>query len=209
MMLFDLHVSTVMSGNSLVAPEDLIDYALDLGLAGIGVTERNSYAASEVCVEFAEGLPLLILRGLEINTDLGEMLIFGLTELDAQVFERPGKWIAMEAVEYVRFHGGICIPAHPFDPDRPSIGEKLTTLPGVFAIEGLNGRTPDLNNQEACRFADTMRLKVIGGSDALNLGQIGRCVTEFEQPIRDEIEFLEELRAGRYTARYFIQHPSL
>lgn len=203
-MLIDLHISTVLSGNALIAPEDLIDYVIDLGLDGIGVTERNSYAASAVCVEFADKLPVYVFRGIEIDTDLGELLIYGLSETAAQMFERPGKWVALEAVEYVCNHGGICIPAHPFDTERHSMGEALTTLPGIFVIEGYNGRTDGYSNQQACQFADRTNLKTIGGSDARLLGQVGRCVTKFEQPVTTETDFLTELRAGRFAARYFL-----
>ncbi len=203
-MLFDLHISTVMSGGSTVAPEDLIDRALDLGLDGLCVTERNSFAASAVSVEFAEGLPLVVLRGLEIDTDLGELLVYGLDAEAARAFERSRNWSALEAVEYVHARGGVCVPAHPFDPDRPSLRANISILPGLFAIEGFNGRTPDEANQEARRFAERFNLNVVGGSDPLTIAQLGRCVTEFENPVRNEADFLRELRAGRFTARYFL-----
>ncbi|MBX7221537.1 MAG: hypothetical protein K1Y36_16420 [Blastocatellia bacterium] len=208
-MLFDLHLSTVLSGNSLLAPEELIDQALDLGLGGIGVVEHNHYAASAVCSEFAEGTGLCVIRGLEIETDWGGVLIFGLPEKEALGLEGKKGLPMLRLLEYTGEHGAVCIPAHPFDPDRRSLGDKIATLPGIFVIEGLNGQCSRLHNQQACDFACGAGLKTIGGSEAATLAQVGSCVTAFERPITNEAEFLEELRAGRFSARYFITPPAL
>lgn len=206
-MLFDLHLATAMSGNALIAPEDLIERALELGLAGIGVVERNDYAASAVCAEFAEGTPLMVVRGVEIQTDLGDLLVYGCADADALC--RLGDWSAHDAAEFVHARGGICVPAHPFDDARRSLGDRLAELSGVFVIEGLNGRADAEANQLANDFADRAGLAVIGGSDAFTLAEVGRCATEFSDPIRTEAEFLAALRARRFSARYFAAAPSL
>jgi len=48
---------------------------------------------------------------------------------------------------------------------------------------------------------------IIGGSDAHNVGDIGCCVTDFEDGIGDEKDLVAALREGRYKAvmnsRYF------
>jgi predicted metal-dependent phosphoesterase TrpH len=209
MPLFDLHLATAMSGNALIAPEDLIEQALELGLAGIGVVERNDYAASAVCAEFAEGTPLTVLRGVEIETDLGALLVYGCSDADADALCRFGDWSAGDAAEFVHARGGICIPAHPFDDVRRSLGERLATLPGVFVIEGLNGRADAEANRLATDFADREGFAVIGGSDAFTLAGVGQCATEFFDPIRTEADFLAALRARRFGAQYFAAAPSL
>jgi predicted metal-dependent phosphoesterase TrpH len=202
-MLFDLHLATAMSGNMLVAPEELIDRALDLGLDGLGVAERNDWDASEVCVEFAEGLPLVIVRGVEIMTDLGEVLVYGLSDADFRSLVGAGDWMLADAATFVLERGGLFIPAHPFHDTRPSAGESLVALPGLSIIEGLNGRADQEANDAALDFAERVGLRTIGGSDALVLGEVGTCVTVFENPVATAEAVLEKLRAGRFAARHF------
>lgn len=201
-MLFDLHLATAMSGNMLVAPEELIDRALDLGLDGLGVTERDDWEASEVCVEFAEGLPLVVVRGVELTTDLGEVLVYGLSDPDFRALTQAGDWALRDAAKFVLERGGLLIPAHPFHETRPSAGAALADLAGLTHLEGLNGRADQEANDAALDYAGRTGLYAVGGSDALVLGDVGSCLTEFHQPVTTAAEVLAELRAGRFTARY-------
>src|SRR4051794_14574925 len=98
-MIIDLHVHTIYSQDSLLAPEDMIERALDLGLDGICVTEHDSLVASRTAEEFAEGTPLIVFRGVEATTDIGHLLVYGVTEAQWQRYENQPGMPAQELVE--------------------------------------------------------------------------------------------------------------
>lgn len=201
-MIIDLHAHTVYSGDSLLAPEDLIERAIDLGLDAVCVMEHDSYRASETAVEFAIDTPIKIFRGVEVTTNLGHLLVYGIDEAQWQRYEERKNMPVQEVIDYVRECGGVCIPAHPFRFKSPSLGEHLETLVGIFAIEGYNGKADISENKEAWEVAERLNLKMIGGSDAHTEGQLGRCITEFDQKINSMAELVTALKNGHFTARY-------
>jgi hypothetical protein len=52
----------------------------------------------------------------------------------------------------------------------------------------------------AARVAARLGLPCTAGSDAHRVDEVGKWVTDFERPIENELELVEELRAGRFTA---------
>jgi len=72
----DLHTHSIFSDGSL-APEEIIDVAVDLGLTAISITDHDNILAYEYAKNHAqkrsqeEGKPLLeVIPGIEINTML-------------------------------------------------------------------------------------------------------------------------------------------
>ncbi len=201
-MIIDLHLHTLYSQDSLIAPEDLIEQAIRVGLDGICVTEHNSFQASEIVEELAFGTPIKVFRGVEVATDLGHLLVYGLDQKQWQPFENKSGLAIQELIEYVRGCGGVCIPAHPFRFQSPSVGDKLETLIGIFAIEGYNAKSDIEENRLAWEQAEKLNLKLIGGSDAHVIGDVGKCVTEFPKYIETMADLIEQLKAGAFQARY-------
>jgi hypothetical protein len=206
-MLIDLHVHTVFSGDSLIAPEELIERGLALELDSVAVTEHDSYAASEAAAELADGSGLRLFRGIEVSTDLGHLLVFGLEDDDWQALRAPitHSVAAQAMVDYVMERGGIVIAAHPFKSTSPSIGDRITTLAGIGVVEGLNGQCFADENIRACDLAQTYGLKIAGGSGAHHLGELGRCVTQLENRVETLNELVAELNAGRFHSRYYFR----
>src|SRR5215468_263156 len=122
-MLIDMHVHTIYSRDSLIAPEDLIEQAIQLGLDGICVTEHDSIRASEVVEEFAVGTQLKVFRGVEATTDIGHILVYGVTPEQWEFYEGRSGIPAQEMIDRVREWGGVCIPAHPFRFNSFGVGE--------------------------------------------------------------------------------------
>lgn len=201
-MIIDLHLHTVYSEDSLIAAEDLIEQAIKVGLDGICVTEHNSFELSEIVEEFAYGTPIKVFRGVEVTTDLGHLLVYGLDKKQWQPFENKPGIPAQELIDYVRNCGGVSVPAHPFRFQSSSVGEKLETLIGIFAIEGYNGKSDIEENQLAWNYAEKFNLKLIGGSDAHVIGDVGRCVTEFPNSVKTMKELVEQLKSGQFQAKY-------
>ena len=113
-MLIDLHVHTFAGGDALAAPEDLIERALAVGLDGICVVEHDSYEASETAALFGEGSGLVVLRGVEVATDAGHVLLYGVTDDRWRAVAREGVVPAQALVEFACDAGGVAVPAHPF-----------------------------------------------------------------------------------------------
>jgi hypothetical protein len=203
-MIIDLHVHTVFSGDALMSPEDLIERALALGLDGVAVTEHDSYAASEATAELAEGSGLVVFRGIEVTTDIGHILVYGVEDDEWQTLRgSPPQSIPAQAfIEYVVERGGIAIPAHPFRETSPSVGERVTSLVGITAVEGFNGQCFSDENVRAVEVAKQYGLNIIGGSGAHTLGELARCVTRFDHRFESLSELVAKLKAGRFRGRY-------
>lgn len=198
-----MHVHTIFSAGSLLAPEDLIEQAIELGLDGVCVMEHDSMLASETTEEFAEGSSVTVFRGVEASTDLGHILVYGVTVEQWRPYEKQKGIQAQKLLDMVQEWEAVAVPAHPFRFNSPAVGAKLETLVGIFAIEGLNGRCDSEENQLACQAAERLNLKITGGSDATTPGLLGSCLTEFDRQINTMAELVEEMKKGRFRARYF------
>ena len=108
-MILDLHIHTSWnSADSNLSPIELIREAKRLGLDGVVVTEHDRgwdrFRARELAAEH----DFLFLRGMEVSTDLGHILVCGLEEYVSGI-QRAEK--LRQVVDEV---GGIMIAAHPF-----------------------------------------------------------------------------------------------
>ncbi len=203
-MLIDLHVHTFASGDALAAPEDVLDRAAALGLDGVCVVEHESFEASSTAAELGEGSGIVVLRGIEISTDVGHLLVYGLEDDAWQSLRREDVVRGQELVDFANAAGAVVVPAHPFRADPDSIGERIAALAGIFAVEGINGASTREENARACEFAAVYGLRLTGGSDAHVPGRVGRAVTQFERRVETAAELAAELRAGRFFGRYLL-----
>ncbi len=209
-MLVDMHVHTVTSSPcSFIHPEELIEWAQEVGLDAVCVTEHDEVEGAMVAYELGKRKGFPVFRGVEIYTDLGDMLVFGLLR-DAPSWIVPFEELWQEVQEA----GGAIIPAHPCR-NQGNLFELLgkdkaeTLLKRSDALEVLNGGTNREYNKLAMEIARSYGLPGVGGSDAHHLAQVGRCLTVFQKKIKDERELIEEIRSGRCQARYMDEVPSL
>ncbi|NPV59391.1 MAG: PHP domain-containing protein [Actinobacteria bacterium] len=202
-MLVDLHVHTsVSSPCSQIEPRLLIRAAAEMGLDALCVTEHEELEGAEVARRLGdeEGFP--VFRGVEVYTDMGDMLVFGACRA-----RYPVTTPFVELLEEVRSGGGVIIPCHPCRGSlgfHHALGEERAEflLSNVDAIEVRNGGSTPESNLAAEAYANRYGLPGVGGSDAHFIMQIGRCLTVFEREIGSEEELVEEIRAGRCRAAY-------
>jgi predicted metal-dependent phosphoesterase TrpH len=199
----DLHVHTnVSSPCSLIEPGMMIEKALEMGLDGICVTEHDEIAGAEVARGLGLKYGLPVFRGIEIYTDLGDMLVYGLYR-DAPGWKTPFE----ELLAMCREMGAVAIPAHPCrvtgELERLYGADRTGYMLGnVAAIETHNGGcTPD-GNSAALELGRVYGLPGIGGSDAHHLFQIGRCLTVFDDEITTDEGLVAALKTGRYRGVY-------
>jgi predicted metal-dependent phosphoesterase TrpH len=209
-MLVDLHVHTsVSSPCSQIDPGLLIQVASGIGLDAVCVTEHEEMDGAEVTWRMGEKAGFPVFRGVEVYTEMGDMLVFGLCR-SSFAWKTPFS----ELLSEVREAGGIIIPCHPCRGSQGfhhTLGEENAEflLANVDAIETRNGGSSPESNSAAEAYARKYGLPDVGGSDAHFIMQVGRCLTVFERDVQDEFELIAEIKAGRCRAAYASEVASL
>ena len=205
LLKIDLHVHTTgLSPDSTLNPEVAIQTAISLGLDGICFTEHDRAWELPAVTELSVKYSFPVFRGVEVMVkEGGEILVFGLHMNFTTVIDiKSLRELALQANAFM-------IAAHPFRgypchalTDFEKAADLVLQRPvfdKVDGLEGFNGRNMEGNNIFACRLAERLKLPLSGGSDAHAPNEMGKCVTIFENDIRNEAELLGELKAGRFT----------
>jgi predicted metal-dependent phosphoesterase TrpH len=203
-MVIDLHAHTFpASPCSSVTVEALIEEAKKIGLDGFCLTDHNHVWDQEVVADLRRKSNFLILRGNEITTDQGDMVVFG---LDKEIHGI----IKLEALrEEVSRAGGFIIVAHPFRGFLTFGIGKLGLTPEkamerplfrwVDAVEVMNSKVTEKENAFAAQVAARINRPATGGSDAHTASALGTYATRFYQVIDDEKGLIEALKNGNYA----------
>ena len=203
-MWIDTHCHTKYSYDNWLEPRDLIRRAKALGLDGAVITEHYSYEASAPVEQVGRDEGFLILRGVEIATDKGHLLAYGVTDDGWNIWGRDSYLPLEEVIERVNDLGGICAPAHPFrNVGLASLMEGLLELKDIAAVESHNGVNAESDNDLAISASSHLGLPTLGGSDCHKTVAVGRCATEFSQPVHDMASFIAAVKAGACRGAYY------
>ena len=200
-MILDLHIHTTISGDSTIEHENLVQLARGAGLEGICITEHGR-EKSRIANMLACRYDFPVFGGMEVSTDLGDFLIFGVNYCPRNISK------AKELKAFVEQEGGVMIAAHPFRSSflrsarypKPTVDEgclyKFTQQ--VDAMEVCNGWSTGEEVLFASKVSKKLRMGGTGGSDAHVPWQVGCCVTIFERNIGYEAELVAELKRGAF-----------
>jgi hypothetical protein len=205
-MLIDLHTHTrPLSWDSYLAPDELIERSKLAGLDGICLSEHDFFWKPEDILALAKRHSFLVLPAIEINTDDGHILAYG---LEKYVY---GMHRSHELAHRVEQAGGAMVAAHPYRRQMPWRMEsqldydealkRASRNPAYrycLALEAINGRGTQRENEFSKRLCELMTMPGTAGSDAHARIDIGRCATEFECRIETIAQLIEELKAGRF-----------
>lgn len=205
-MLIDLHNHTSRySDDSLLLPEHLIEEAKKAGLDGIAITEHDFFWDYEELVTLGKRMEFLVIPAVEVNTDEGHILVFG---LDRYVFGMHKPWFLKDLVDR---RGGAMLAAHPyrrrFRPEYKDAEEYEQMLQRACSnsmlsiVEGAevnNGRGSEQQNAFAAEVCRRLNLKGVATSDSHQTHDIAKNATEFERRITGLDDLIEELKAGRF-----------
>ncbi|HLF24252.1 MAG TPA: PHP-associated domain-containing protein, partial [Burkholderiales bacterium] len=98
----------------------------------------------------------------------------------------------------------ICVPAHPYrNIGVASLLDDIHRLPDIAAVETHNGCNREDDNCLALAAAVSLKLPTLGGSDCHKANAVGRCATEFLQPVTDMSSFIAAIRAGACRGDYY------
>jgi predicted metal-dependent phosphoesterase TrpH len=191
-LLIDLHCHTLpRSTCSQLQPAELVEAARVAGLDAICLTEHDRWWPADELEELRERTGFLVLSGVELTTDLGHVLAFGLPE------SASGATATKLALSAER-HGPVLYLAHPARDNLLRLSRRV--IDSFASVEVANGSDSRLKNVAAAGIARGFRLPGIGGSDAHTLAEVGRAATRFEDAITDEAMLVQALLAGRYEA---------
>jgi predicted metal-dependent phosphoesterase TrpH len=194
-MKIDLHCHTRHSFDSDMAPEALIEQSICMGLDGICITEHFSVEASRPVEDIPVPEGFLVFRGVEISTDLGHLLVYGIPDDSWNIWNGNLRLNARDIIKQIHRLGGICAPSHPFR-GMESFGAMALDMDGLDAIETHNGCNTIEMNLQAMTCARIRRLPSIGGSDCHRKEQVGRAYTVFSNPVKSIFDLVAEIRKG-------------
>ena len=164
-MWIDTHCHTKYSYDNWLEPLDLIRRAKVLGLDGVCITEHYSYEASEPVEQIGREEGLLVLRGVEIATDRGHLLAYGVTDDGWNVWNRDSYLPLEDVIDRINSLGGICAPAHPFrNVGLASLLDGLLDLEGIAAVESHNGVNAESDNDLAMRASAHLGLPTLAAA---------------------------------------------
>ena len=217
-MIIDIHTHTYPTSiDSLLSPEELIKESKRLGLDGICLTDHDGFWNPDEVLALGREHDYLVLPGCEVTTEEGHLLVYGLSKY---IFGMHRASVVKQMVDEV---GGVIVVAHPYrrvyrenaDKDDASYDEMLDraarneVFGKVNAVEVLNSRGSDQENAFSLDVAKRFGLKGTGASDAHKLADIGTFATDFERPISCLEEFIEEIKAGRFSPVVMSKQTSL
>jgi predicted metal-dependent phosphoesterase TrpH len=204
-MILDLHTHSELSEDSRAPVETYLKWLRHkralLPIDGIVLTEHRQWNPAMDYRHLEDTYGILILRGAEVETDYGHVLVYGVNDAIIRQFDFTDVRLpARELIPAATRLGGIALPCHP---GRPTIGlcEHYATKPpieGVVAVEALNGGSRRGEDERVHNLIDRYRYKAFGGSDSHLVSFIGICATEFDGPIHNIDDLVGALHRGSY-----------
>jgi len=200
-MIIDLHTHSLpYSYDSDLTPSEVVELCKQAGLDGVCLTEHDEFWEKQDLIKLGREHDLLVLPGVELSTDIGHILVFG---VDSYAF---GMHRAEFVREVVNREGGFMILAHPYREKSTHLIFKSSLeelhLNAAFelvdALEYFNGRSTDRENQISRELGERLNLKGSGGSDAHKRGDIPSYATYFDRDIHNLEELVAELKTGRF-----------
>ena len=165
---------------------------------GFVLTEHRNFDPDLDYSALAAKYETVVLRGIEVETDIGHVLVYGAGRQFFETFDLSDISLPYEQVFQVAWDsGGIAVGAHA---GRPRIGalehvdERDVPLTGVAVLETLNGGSNDFENARAHELAESKKIREVGGSDSHFVSTLGACMTRFNKQIKTVEELVECLR---------------
>ena len=189
-MRIDLHCHEMTySKCSNMRIEDIVCSAKEKGLDAICVTDHDSMGIRYAALDYGRSANYKIFIGIEVSAMHGDIIVFG-PDIDFKTY-----MIETQALlDFVNAHDGFCYAAHPFRGS--GCGYYASNLKNLHGIEVKNGRAEKEANQKASRLCDELGLIPLAGSDAHDIGEIGRCPMRVPDDVSTSEELAKALKSG-------------
>ena len=204
-MILDLHAHSIKSDDGRAKVQNYCQWirAREVPIDGFVLTEHRQFDLESDYSDLAREYGLAILKGSEVETEYGHVLVFGVTSGLMQEFDFTDIHLPLaRVIEACAAHDAVPVPCHP---GRRRVGMSAHIaeygIPaGVRIVEIYNGGSRGNEDAIAQNMAAEQDYLGVGGSDAHIVSHIGRCATRFPAPISDERELVEALKAEAFEA---------
>ncbi len=204
-MILDLHTHSIKSDDGRAKVNNYCQWikTKNVPIDGFVLTEHRQFDFESDYSELAADSGITILKGAEVETEYGHVLLYGVNEALYEEFDFSELGLKLEMViEKCNEHGAVAAPCHP---GRPRVGmsahiEEHGVPAGVRIVEVYNGGSRGDEDKIAAAMADELGYVGIGGSDSHIVSHIGRCATKFTNPIISEAELVAALKAEEFEA---------
>jgi predicted metal-dependent phosphoesterase TrpH len=215
-MLIDLHTHTrPLSWDSFLTPDDLVEQSRKAGLDGVCLSEHDFFWDLEKAHELSKRHNFLVLPAIELNTEDGHMLCYG---LEKYVY---GMHRIHELAGHIDRANAAMIAAHPYRRILPwdvkddsefedALGRarRNPAFQYCAGLERINGRGSAIENEFSARLCDLLEMPGTAGSDAHAFSDVGKCATEFDAKIETLADLIGELKAGRFRPVDLVKKPA-
>ena len=204
-MILDLHTHSIKSDDGRAKVQNYCQWIRTRGIAidGFVLTEHRQFDSESDYSALGEKHGLCVLKGSEVETEYGHVLVFGVTEALLGAFDFASTHLALaDVIAACNLHGAVAAPCHP---GRRRVGmsahlEEFGVPEGVRIVEIFNGGSRGEEDEIAKAMAEKYNYKGFGGSDAHIVSHVGRCATRFPGTLKNEAELAEALRAEEFEA---------
>ncbi|MFU8816261.1 MAG: PHP domain-containing protein, partial [Pseudomonadales bacterium] len=153
-MILDLHTHSIKSDDGRAKVQNYCQWirTRDIPIDGFVLTEHRQFDNESDYSDLAREYGITILKGSEVETEYGHVLVFGVTEglqraLDFADIHLP----LARVIEACEAFGAIPVPCHP---GRPRVGmhahlAEFGVPAGVRIVEVFNGGSRDQEDQIA------------------------------------------------------------
>jgi len=204
-LILDLHAHSIKSDDGRAKVQNYCQWirAREIPVDGFVLTEHRQFDLESDYSALAEEFGLCILKGSEVETEYGHVLVFGVTKALTEEFDFSDINLPLaRVIEACAKHNAVPVPCHP---GRRRVGmtahiEEYGIPEGVRIVEIYNGGSRGDEDAIAQTMATEQSYLGIGGSDAHIVSHIGRCATRFPGPIASEGELVEALQGDQFEA---------
>ncbi|MCJ7443256.1 MAG: PHP domain-containing protein [Methanotrichaceae archaeon] len=195
-MIYDLHVHSKYSYDSILSLEKIINLSRKKGLDGIAITDHATIKGGLEALRINKHKDFQTIIGMEVKTEFGDIIgIFLNSEISSNEINH--------VFEDIKSQGGLVILPHPFRNHKniESIMHK------VDLVEGFNARSKCIENMNSQELAKGFNKSMTAGSDAHFSYELGNGKTI----VYGDLE--TELRKGRMKitgkeSSYYLSHGS-
>ena len=207
-MILDLHTHSIKSDDGRAKVENYCKWiqTRNTPIDGFVLTEHRQFDFESDYSSLADEYSIVILKGSEVETEYGHVLVFGVSEALTQEFDFSSISLPLaDVIQACEIHQAVPVPCHP---GRPRVGmsahlDEFGIPEGVRIVEIFNGGSRGNEDDIAQQMAQENDYIGIGGSDAHIVSHIGRCATRFNSAISNERELVEALNSEEFEAITF------
>ena len=192
--VFDLHVHTYMSDGHC-GPEVVIDYAVEIGLDGIAITDHNAIRGAKLAQKHIGDMNynIMLIPGEEITTKGKKHIVALWKEFPENKIKAAQTQI--ETIKKIHDLGGIAVAGH-FTGRNAIVMSDTDVINELDAIE-INARSTAGSDSVAKDFAESLGLVCTGGSDSHMVQSIGCGFTITKGKIENPSDLFELIKNGK------------